>query len=51
MFKNLNGNILVLFQLYAICAFLGIESNVYIDISEITFQKIKLDLSMEHDVS
>ena len=38
---------MVSFQLYAIRAFLGIESNVFVDISKSTFQKIKFDLSMD----
>ena len=39
--------IMVSFQLYAIRTFLGIESNVFVDISKSTFQKIKFDLSMD----
>ena len=49
MFKklNLNGKIHVFFQFYAIRAFLGNESNVFVDISKSNFQKIKFDLSMD----
>ena len=38
---------MVSFQLYAIRAILGIESNVFIDISKSTFQKTKFDLCMD----
>jgi len=34
-------------QIYAIRAFLGIESNGFVDISKSTFQKVKFDLSMD----
>ena len=44
----LNGNIHVLFQLFAIRPFQGIESNVFVDISKSTFlQKIMFGLSMD----